>query len=61
MTGHWEPARFKPGDTVTLKVTGKPAKVVAYLPADEGRWRVIVDQPHGNGVMRRTFEEDDLQ
>ncbi len=51
--------KFTPGDSVKSRSTEQRGKVVHNTLVD-GRWVVIVDIPHGQAMLRRHFEESDL-
>lgn len=52
--------RFFAGDPVTVKATGRKGTVVRSTFRD-GRWLVMVDQPHGSGVLRQHYPEEELE
>lgn len=59
-TGPKAPPRFKVGDTVTVKATGRTGKVVHHT-RQGGEWLTLVDQPHQHGILRQHYKEEEIE
>ena len=61
MDDHPTPApNFAVGASVTVKSTGRQGTVILHTRRD-GRWLVLVDQPHGLGTLRQHYTEEELE
>ncbi len=54
------PTGFAPGEEVIIIATDTPAKVIGYVQTSAHQERVLVDYPHGGGVIRHSLEEWEL-
>ncbi len=50
---------FAAGDDVTIIKTGRQGKVVHNIYRD-GRLLYLVDQPHGGGILRQYYTEEEI-
>ncbi len=56
-----EVSKFLVGQEVTIKATGRTGRVIAHTIAPSGKTLILVDQPHGKGMLRQHFAEEALQ